>query len=112
MCACTSLEAGLMWFGERWWWFGVVWWRFGVVWRRFGVVWRRFVVFGGGLGWFGGGLWWFWCVLGWFGVFQWTGICGPFRKNRTSLREQESFAHFRVARWTAFRYLDQLCEVA
>ena len=32
MCACTSLEAGLMWFGELWWWFG------------------------GGLGWFGGGL--------------------------------------------------------
>ena len=22
MCAFTSLEAGLMWFGELWWWFG------------------------------------------------------------------------------------------
>ena len=56
MCACTSLEAGLMWFGELWWWFSG-----GLGW--FGVVWRRF---GGGLAWFGDG-------LGWFGVF-WGGL--------------------------------------
>ena len=60
MCACTSLEAGLMWFGELWWWFGVVWWRFG-----------------SGLGWFGGGFGWFGDGLGWFGVFQWTAMYIP-----------------------------------
>ena len=39
MCACTSLEAGLMWFGELCLWFGVVWWRFGGGLGWFGVLW-------------------------------------------------------------------------